>query len=1579
MKKPRLIRLILLMTPLMVLGATVSSQGWVQVSGNITSNTTWFQADTVYWVVGDVNIQPGVTLTIEPGVIVKFNLYRQLNVYGKLMAVGGSTADSLIYFTSIRDDNVGGDTNGDGNATIPDQRNWKSIKFYDPSDDNSLLKWCIIRYGGSGNIGVIELSDASPTIAHSIVAEGYYGIACRGTSSPLISQTEIQTCIMTPIAITLDADPTFDAFVFSERDNGYDALGLLGGDFYGSSFLRIRDAVDVENITYLLLESVTIRVGASFDIQPGIVIKFLNYNVGIFVEGTLVADGTQDSIIVFTSVKDDNYGNPQDTNNDGSQTSPAVGDWRRIKFLDTSIDPDCILDNCVIKFGSWYQNPPMGAVEIANASPTVSNCLISDNTYGISIRDLSNPQITDNEIVNSTYVPILMSISANPTFSGNQFVNNGYIALGIIGDVIGVDSQLLQRDVAGYENITYLVNNNVTISSGARVTVEPGVVVKFRSYKKILVEGALVAEGTPDSLIVFTSEKDDYYGNPGDTNDDGSSTVPAHSNWASLNFLDTSDDAVCVLRYCVLKYGGYSSSGGVELSNAGPTISHCLISDNYYGIECDGNSDPNILDNQINYSYSTPIYMSLKSNPFFSGNSFEANGYKALGIIEGTLSSDATLYTRTVAGVENMAYLLLNSLTIGPGATLTIRPGVVIKPLNYGRSITVQGGLSAQGTADSLVVFTSVKDDANGGDTNNDGSQTSPSASDWSWIRFEGTSIDSLCVLDHCNILFGGWYSGNAYKGVIQANSASPTVSNCTIANAYYGIVCRGTSYPQISANQILNITYLPITISLISDPLFDANQLFNNAYTALGLYGETLAEDVTIGRRDLAGYENITWILDENLSVTSGATLTIEPGVVVKMRGNKNLTVEGTLVADGTPDSLIIFTSEKDDGFGNPEDTNNDGSITQPAPGNWSYVRFEDTSDDLNCVFDNCVIRYGGSYNHGGVVLDNAGPTISNSIFSYNDYGLELQGSSAPTIANNWLENNTYTPILMSLVSDPSFSGNSFSANGYKALGIIGETLASDVSWGKRAVAGDNNIVYLVTNDLTVGAGAILTIEPGLVIKFLNQNVEIHVKKALTARGGSTQDSLIVFTSAKDDFYGGDTNNDGAITSPATGDWGRINFGETSWDPLCHLENCVIRYGGGYSSSWGAVEMTNASPTILNCIINDNQNGVVAHGASDPSINGCDIYGSHYYGIKNIDQAFCIDAQNNWWGDDTGPLDESDDPDVCGGPYNPGGLGDEVSDGVDYEPWAIGEVLNPQLGDVSMNGEIMAYDAALVLRHIAELDTLTEQQLELAEVSGNGDVTAYDASLILQYVAGIITFFPAESTFAKPAFASLGGGFGIDDISVAPGDTFTVFIRVENGQGLFSSEMDLGYDPTILKLQDISTTPLTSSFMFTHNILPNGRVKLALAGSKPLKEGGNLLTITFSTFKGLRDIRETSLTLSRVGANERDFTSSARSAKVRIIGLPSSFKLSQNYPNPFNPSTCIAYQLPSKATVQLRIYNALGQLVVTLVDEEKEAGYHQAFWDGKDNMGRATASGVYFCRLIAGEHSQIRKMLLIR
>jgi len=101
---------------------------------------------------------------------------------------------------------------------------------------------------------------------------------------------------------------------------------------------------------------------------------------------------------------------------------------------------------------------------------------------------------------------------------------------------------------------------------------------------------------------------------------------------------------------------------------------------------------------------------------------------------------------------------------------------------------------------------------------------------------------------------------------------------------------------------------------------------------------------------------------------------------------------------------------------------------------------------------------------------------------------------------------------------------------------------------------------------------------------------------------------------------------------------------------------------------------------------------------------------------------------------------------------------------------------------------------------------------------------------------------------------------------------------------------------------------------------------------------------------------------LQLVKSNE-NATESVNSTEQTV---PTSFAMAQNYPNPFNPTTNIRYDLPLNSFVTLAVYNLRGQKIRTLFEGTQEAGFKTSQWDGRNDSGELTASGVYFLRLEA-------------
>ena len=94
---------------------------------------------------------------------------------------------------------------------------------------------------------------------------------------------------------------------------------------------------------------------------------------------------------------------------------------------------------------------------------------------------------------------------------------------------------------------------------------------------------------------------------------------------------------------------------------------------------------------------------------------------------------------------------------------------------------------------------------------------------------------------------------------------------------------------------------------------------------------------------------------------------------------------------------------------------------------------------------------------------------------------------------------------------------------------------------------------------------------------------------------------------------------------------------------------------------------------------------------------------------------------------------------------------------------------------------------------------------------------------------------------------------------------------------------------------------------------------------------------------------------------------------------IPLSFRLHQNYPNPFNPITTLNYSLPSSIKVQLTIYDMMGEVVKTLIEEHQNHGYKSVQWDATNNQGEPVSAGVYLYKIQAGNFTDTKKMIFLK
>jgi parallel beta-helix repeat protein len=876
---------------------------------------------------------------------------------------------------------------------------------------------------------------------------------------------------------------------------------------------------------------VVVPLGATWTLSPGVIIKFTNGGHELTVNGTLLVNGTSGNPVILTDDSDDTAGG--DTNGNGpSSGAPAA--WRGVVFNASSTG--CVLNHADIRYGGGGY---ISNVHLNSANPTLTNCTIRNCWLeALDLNGNSFPTVTGCTFTNNAgyaihNVPIgALPGLTNNTGSGNV-VNSVHVTTGAINSNLSIGAA---SNMSG----GILVEATLAVAAGATLTVGAGTVLKFQGGYEVTVDGTLIVNGTSGAPAIFTDDADDTAG--GDTNGDGGATVPAPAAWRGI--VINSGGSASTLTYADVRYGGSGYISNVHLVGSSPTLTSCTLRNCWLeALDLNNTSFPSVsgctFTNNAGYAiHNVPI----AALPAITNNTGSGNAVNSVHVTVGAVDSNLTIGP---ASHMSGGILLDATVAVAAGVTLTLGAGTVLK-FQGGYELTVNGTLVVNGTSGAPVILTDDADDSAGGDTNGNGASAGAPAS-WRGIVFNPTSTG--CALAYADVRYGG----AGYISNVHLNSASPTLTNCTIRDCWLeGMDLNNNSFPTVTnCTFIANAGYAIQGVPLSAVPAITNNSASGNAVNSVHVTTASIGSNVTINPASNLGG---AILVDATIAIAAGYTLTVNSGVVFKFQGGYEVTVDGMLLVNGSFASPVVFTDDADDSAGG--DTNNDGPSSGTSAA-WRGIVINSGGSGSSLTYAD--VRYGGSGYVSNVHLVGSSPTFTAcTIRNCWLEGMDLNGGSFPTVAGCNFVNNAGAAVQnVPLAAVPGFTNNTASGNSGNYMQVVSATISTNLTIGAQSIL--NGALVLSTTVAVQPTGS-LTLNQGVVFKFSGGH-EVNVDGALHLKG--TAYEPVVLTGFADDSRAGDTNNDGP-SSAAPAAWRGITFAAGALPST--LENVLIRYtGSGY------------------------------------------------------------------------------------------------------------------------------------------------------------------------------------------------------------------------------------------------------------------------------------------------------------------------------------------------------------------------------------------------------------------------------
>ena len=233
--------------------------------------------------------------------------------------------------------------------------------------------------------------------------------------------------------------------------------------------------------------------------------------------------------------------------------------------------------------------------------------------------------------------------------------------------------------------------------------------------------------------------------------------------------------------------------------------------------------------------------------------------------------------------------------------------------------------------------------------------------------------------------------------------------------------------------------------------------------------------------------------------------------------------------------------------------------------------------------------------------------------------------------------------------------------------------------------------------------------------------------------------------------------------------------------------------------------------------------------------------------------------------------LDDGAIEDLSGNAFS--GISDETT-------WLFTTI--PFYGDVDTNGDVRAYDAGQVLKHLASTlpEALDNSQLLNANVTSNTEITAFDATVILRYIVNLVTSLPYSG---ESRTEGAGGILAAQDQWVYPGSSMEIPVSIDGGTNIFSMEMKIDYDPAVMTLTHITWADNLNGLMREFGSSAEGLTSIVAAGQNANDFEGELAILHFDISSGL-DNTAAGLSIQDVRFNEEEIIGDMGTWMIEVV-----------------------------------------------------------------------------------------------